>query len=425
MLLDSQWWSPQQLQNYQRSQLVQLLRHARANVPFYEHRLDAIMTPDGEVDWSRWNEIPIIRRQDVVAYGEQMRARDLPPGHGPTTMSSTSGTSGPPITLMSTSVANLALTGNRFRYYNWHGIDTSRDCCSVFGDDPAVAAWPDGQVLGQWGPDWELDALDGTLVRINRLTSYERIVDFLERRRPTYLTTGPNTAHAVALTARRLGSTVRLAAFLPHGAGATDRARTVIRESLGATTVDLYSSKEAGHIAHACPQGDGMHVNAESLLVEIVDDDGRPIGDGRQGRVIITSFFNTAQPLIRYDQGDLASWGNICPCGRHLPSLTKLVGRSTTLFHHPDGRIRSAYLGRNRELLKCEIWQVAQIGPTQFEVRYVPIDPNDPGDEAALAARIRELYFDDAEVSFRRMESIPAAASGKPREYVNEWGPSP
>jgi phenylacetate-CoA ligase len=422
MLMESQWWSPHELRNYQRSQLSQLLRHARKNVPFYEHRLDAVVKANGDIDWDRWNEIPIVRRQDIVEHGPRMLATALPAGHGPTSQSSTSGTSGAPIALTSTQVAHIALNGNRYRYYTWHGIDTSRDCCSVFGDDPAVAAWPEGQVLGPWGPDWDIDSLDGTLVRINRLTPYERVVDFIERRRPSYLTTGPNTAHAVALTAKRMGATIRFAAFLPHGAGLSEQARATIGDVFGARAVDLYSSKEAGHIAHACPDGDALHVNAESLLVEIVGDDGRPVAEGRQGRIVITSFFNTAQPLIRYDQGDLASWTS-CSCGRHLPALAKIVGRSTTLFYHPDGRVRSAFLGRSRDLLKCEAWQVAQTGPTQFEVRYVPIDRTDPGDEAAVAARIRELYFEDAEVSFRQLDSIPVRESGKPREYVNEWEP--
>jgi phenylacetate-CoA ligase len=423
MLMESQWWPADALRDYQRSQLSQLLRHAKQNVPFYEHRLDAVVKPNGDIDWDRWNEIPIVKRQDIVDHGDTLMAREVPTAHGGTTKSSTSGTSGAPVTLTSTQLAQVALNGNRFRYYKWHDVDWTRDCCSVFGDDPKVGAWPDGQALGPWGPEWEIDALDGTLLRINRLTPYEQILDFLTRKRPDYLTTGPNTAMALALTAKRLDRRISFKGFLPHGAAVTGRHREAIRSIFGAPSVDLYSTKEAGHIAHACPDGDGMHVNAESLLVEIVGDDGRPVGDGVQGRVVITSFFNAAQPLIRYDQGDLASWAKPCSCGRNLPTLTTVVGRSTALFYHPDGRVRSAFLGNSRDLLKCETWQVAQTGPTQFEVRYVPIDPNDPGDEAALAARMRELYFEDAEVSFKRITNIPAGTGVKPREYVNEWEP--
>jgi phenylacetate-CoA ligase len=141
---------------------------------------------------------------------------------------------------------------------------------------------------------------------------------------------------------------------------------------------------------------------------------------------VITTFFNAAQPLIRYDQGDLASWGDTCSCGRHLPNLLKLVGRSAILFRHPDGRLRSSFMGaKHRELLHCRTMQVAQVGPTLFEVRYVPLDRAVLADEETFAARVRELYFDDAQVHFRRLDEIPPGPNGKTPEFVSEWHPAP
>lgn len=423
MLLDSQWWTPRELMNYQRSQLRQLLTHARANVPFYETRLDAVFTPSGDIDWDRWTDIPIVRRQDIVERGETMLARVLPKGHEGVTTSKTSGTSGVPITLTSTQVAHIALNANRFRYYSWHEIDWTRTLCAIAGEDARQAAWPDGETGGPWGPEWDVDSLDGTMLRIYRGTPLEQVLEFLARKRVTYLTGGPNRAYALALTARRIGAEVRLQAVLPHGEATTQPARAAIREAFGARSVDLYSSKEGGHIAHLCPDGDGLHVNAESVLVEIVDEHGKPVPPGAQGRVVITPLFNAAQPLIRYEQGDFASWAPACSCGRHLPALANVIGRSTTLFYYPDGRPFPSYMGMHRHLLNCVGWQIAQTGPTRFEVRYVPVDPAAGADEAALAERIRQMYFDSAEVEFRRVDSISTTAAGKLREYVNEWEP--
>jgi phenylacetate-CoA ligase len=423
MLQESQWWTSRQLQNYQRSQLAQLLRHARANVPFYERRLDAVFTPGGDIDWDRWTDIPIATRQDLVERGDTTLARALPRGHEGVTTTRTSGTSGVPITLTSTQVAHVALNANRFRYYKWHDIDWTQTLCAVAGEDPQVGAWPDGQPAGPWGPDWDLDSLDGMMLRIYRGTPPEQVLEFLARKGASYMTGGPNRAYALAIIAKRIGAQVRLAAFLPHGEATTEPARTAIREAFGAHSVDLYSSKEGGHLAHLCPDGHGLHVNAESVLVEIVDDRGLPVAPGVEGRVVITPLFNAAQPLIRYEQGDFASWAPTCSCGRHLPVLTQIIGRSTALFYHPDGRPFPSFMGMHRHLLKCVTWQIAQTGPTRFEVRYVPADPDEPGDEIALAERMRQFYFDTAEVSFRRVPSISTTAAGKLREYVNEWEP--
>src|SRR3990170_3458026 len=92
MLLESQYWPPQQLLEYQRNQLSQLLEHARKNVPFYQTRLDPVLKRDGKIDWERWQEIPILTRQDLFDHRESMLTSILPPGHGETRNFWSSGT---------------------------------------------------------------------------------------------------------------------------------------------------------------------------------------------------------------------------------------------------------------------------------------------------------------------------------------------
>ena len=61
-----------------------------------------------------------------------------------------------------------------------------------------------------------------------------------------------------------------------------------------------------------------LHVNAESVLVEVVDDAGRPVAPGQSGRVVVTPFGSTPMPLIRYDQGDIVVAG-MCMSVRTMP----------------------------------------------------------------------------------------------------------
>ena len=84
MLMESQYWPPDQMLAYQRSQLGQLLHHARAQVPFYKSSLDPVFRRNGDIDWSRWHEIPIVTRADLRDKRNEMLAATLPPGHGPT-----------------------------------------------------------------------------------------------------------------------------------------------------------------------------------------------------------------------------------------------------------------------------------------------------------------------------------------------------
>ena len=99
MLMESQYWPEEVMVTYQRSQLEQLLRHARETVPFYKNRLDPVFKSNGSIDWDRWTEIPILRRADVVKGGEALMSVAPIPGHGPLGDVSTSGSTGDPVDL--------------------------------------------------------------------------------------------------------------------------------------------------------------------------------------------------------------------------------------------------------------------------------------------------------------------------------------
>ena len=249
------------------------------------------------------------------------------------------------------------------------------------------------------------------------------VLDFLDRRPCRYLISGPKTAHLLALEARRTGRALALEKIAIQSGRLGDDDRAICEQVFGAQVIDIYSSKEGGQMAYRCPHG-RMHVNAQGLLVEIIREDGSRAEPGEVGRVVITPFFSTAQPLIRYDQGDYAALGGVCTCGSQHPVLSDIVGRTLAVFHHPDGRTTLGILPNSaRDLLNCEFWQIAQVGPVDFEVRYVERDTPAPRDEAAFMTVFRSTYFADSRVSFRRLDSMPLTPAGKLNEYVREWTP--
>jgi phenylacetate-CoA ligase len=422
-LLESQFWPFERIAEHQRRQLDSLLRHARSNSAFYAGRLSSVFRANGAIDWGLWHDLPLVRRKDLRDHRDAMLATSVPQGHGNVMTSSTSGSSGSTISVSSDRLAALATAANRWRAFHWHGLDCSRIMLALLGGslDPAER----GNVArgGVWGPPWEPRALYGQFLRIDRATPVDRVLEVIAEERPDYLVTGPKVAHALALDVERVGAAVGFDRVLMQGSSASAADRDALRRVFGARPVELYSSKEAGQIAHACPDGHAMHINAESVLVEILDENDRPCPLGKQGKVVVTPLFNFAQPLIRYEQGDVAAF-TTCACGRGLPAIDRLIGRNTTLFYHPDGRVRGGLLpDATRDCLDCQGWQVAQIGPLEFEVRYVPRDAAAMGDEAAAAATFRATYFEDAQVSFRRVSEIPLSPAGKPIEYINEFKP--
>ena len=185
MLMESQYWLPETMLNYQRSQLAQLLRHARANVPFYEKRLDPVFTGSGDIDWERWEEIPIVTRSDMLERRDDMLARELPKGHGTVGTLASSGSTGLPIQITTNRLTVLAANSNRWRAHRWHGLDWSRTYTARDGLDPK-ADWPAGQALGPWGPRWDENALRGQAFRLSRNATVEQTLQYLSASKSTY-----------------------------------------------------------------------------------------------------------------------------------------------------------------------------------------------------------------------------------------------
>lgn len=141
----------------------------------------------------------------------------------------------------------------------------------------------------------------------------------------------------------------------------------------GVTLIDEYSAHEVGSIAIQCPDHAHYHVHAESVLVEVLHEDGSPCRSGEIGRVVVTPLHEFRTPLLRYALGDCPELGAQCPCGRGLPVLTRVLGRVRNMITLPNGEKRWPLPGdgRYREIGPSEQYQSVQRTHQRFEVRLV------------------------------------------------------
>lgn len=130
------------------------------------------------------------------------------------------------------------------------------------------------------------------------------------------------------ITDVRLDSIISSAEMLPP------EERRLVEEVFGKIVFDRYGCEEVGLIASECAEHDGMHVAAEGIYVEILGGDER-----RPGRIVVTDLTNKATPLLRYEIGDLASTrSGACRCGRGLPRIGNVVGRTSDVLYSPEGK---------------------------------------------------------------------------------------
>src|SRR5690606_16063774 len=153
-------------------------------------------------------------------------------------------------------------------------------------------------------------------------------------------------------------------------------------------------------------------VCAVSVLLEIVDDDGQPVGPGGEGWIAITALVNFAMPLIRYMIGDRASAGSPdpCACGRTLPAIERIVGRARNRFVLPDVR---AYWPSGelalamRRFVPFRQFQMVQTERGKIELRYVPDESETGADETGLAALVRKRVHPGVTVELKPVTEIP------------------
>lgn len=414
-LEQSQWWAPEELRAQQDRQLAALLRHARATVPFHEGRLAAAGLGDGAPPApERFRRLPLLTRQDVRGQKAGLLSRSVPPDHGKTYRNRTSGSTGAPLEVIGTAVNGLFWQAIALRDDLWHRRDFRGRCAAIRSGrdkvDPLAV-----HDLPTWGLCPPTLYETGPLTLFYHATPLPRQVELLESRSPHYLLTYPSNARALCRLAReRPVRLPDLRAVHTYGEPLTPGVRAAVREAWGVPVQDVYSCEELGFIALQCPDHEHYHVQSESVLVEVLDDDGDPCPPGRIGRVVLTSLHNFAMPLIRYAIGDHAEVGEPCPCGRGLPVLKRILGRRRNQVALPDGRrawpdvdaLWTAIPGASQI-------QAVQRSELHVEVRYARAEPLTPVEEQTVTGRIHEALGHPFRLTFHAEDAIGRQPNGK------------
>jgi phenylacetate-CoA ligase len=145
-------------------------------------------------------------------------------------------------------------------------------------------------------------------------------------------------AHLLIELGHGLAGRFRPRGVFTHGETTSAEDRAELRELYGVEPIDSYGTAECGAIAWQCRESDLYHVNHDAVVLELVDDDGRPVEPGQQGHVLLTSLWNPLMPFVRYRIGDSATWATRdCSCGARRPALSSIAGRTFAWIVAADG----------------------------------------------------------------------------------------
>jgi phenylacetate-CoA ligase len=418
----TQYLPPAALRERQFRQLEQLLGHAARHMPFYAPALRACgWQPGRTLTEAHWAALPLLTRVAVQQAGPALHSDAVPAAHGKIDHESTSGSTGVPIEVRRTALGAFFWSAFTLREEIWHGRDLAAKFAAIRRDGrrPPGAAGLFATQFDNWGPPVATVYPTGPAALLDVRCPIADQVAWLVQQAPAYLLSHAVNLHFLARHCREYGIRLpSLRGLRSSGEVLSEAARLDCREAWGLDPVDMYSAVETGYLALQCPEHGQLHVQAENALVEVLDGNQRPCRPGEVGRVVVTPLHNFAMPLLRYELGDLAEVGPPCPCGRTLPVLRRVLGRTRDMLILPSGERRLYYVGKATAAFPGIIQhQLVQTNRQRIEFRMVARRPLTAAEEQRLRDTVLSEIGHGFRLEFVYVDEIERTASGKYLEF--------
>ena len=331
----TQYWPAARLQELQIERLRALLLRAQRQVPYYRDAFsrigfDAARDFKGVPDLMR---LPLLDKAAIRGNIETLKADDA----NNLVRYNTGGSTGAPLTFFVGRHRVSHDVAAKWRATRWWDVD--------IGDREIVI----------WGSPIELGAQDrvrmvrDTLMRTELMSAFATTeagldghVERIRQRKPKMLFGYPTVLARIASHAEDKG--IRLDKLGIRVAFVTSEClyqsqREQIERVFGCPVANGYGGRDSGFIAHQCPAGK-LHITSEDIVIEVLDPEGRQLPPGESGEIVVTHLQSGDFPFIRYRTGDVGALDTEpCSCGRTLPVLKDVHGRTTDFLINQDGTL--------------------------------------------------------------------------------------
>ncbi|HKY31254.1 MAG TPA: hypothetical protein VJV23_01875 [Candidatus Polarisedimenticolia bacterium] len=399
----SQWLPPERLAERQLRRTRDLLRHAARETAYYG-ALFRKAGFDPEIrSLENLRSLPPLDKTILEARFDDLKSRRA----GRAVIRHTGGSTGRPVRVLVDEAELASRAARQHLSLMWLGWEPGRRVAFVWGSDTDAR-----EHRGAWG--LTKDRLLGTLwldAFSLRDDTLERDLERLRRHDPWAIVGYPSSLALLAGRAPAGWPPPSLRGVQTSAETLSPQARERIERGFGRPVLDRYGCREAGIVAHECPEG-SMHVAAESVLMET---------DG--GEVLLTSLDNMAMPLIRYRNEDMAELsGPPCPCGRGTPVVRAILGRRSDIIRSPSGRLLHGEFFTHLfyGVEGVERFQVRQTSASSLIITTVSRAAFDAAARRRLEEMIRRHGDEAFEVTWRQADDLPSGASGKFRFTLSD-----
>lgn len=412
----SQWLVPEAMAQLQRDNLRRFLVQIGGTVPYYQTLFAELgFNPEALDSVADLQRLPLLDKATIRAHTEQLKARDA---RGLKRFN-TGGSSGEPLIFYLGNERVSHDVAAKRRATRWWGVD--------IGDREIVV----------WGSPIELGSQDRVrllrdkLFRTELLSAFEmsqanlqKFVERIRQFRPAMLFGYPSSLALIAQFAGEQGIAldglgIRVAFVTSERL--YEHQREAIEKAFGCPVANGYGGRDAGFIAHACPEG-SLHITAEDMVLEIVDAAGKVVPVGESGEIVVTHLFTSEFPFVRYRTGDVGTLSDRpCACGRGLPVLASVEGRTTDFVTAADGTILHglALIYVLRDMPGVANFRIVQESLELTRVEVVPREALTDGMVAEIRQGLQARLGQGVAIEVSEVEAIAREQSGKFRYVVS------
>ena len=408
-LMRHQWKSREELVHEQTKKLRDMIRFCYDYIPYYRKKFKMInLYPSDIKEISDLKKIPPINKKEIISNKEDFYPRGLRIKFDTST---TGGTTGTPLSFRVSRYVRFLSAALRYRSWSAGGYHLG-DRILFFAGSSLIPN--KSKSLSKFANEMGRNLRSVSSFNIST-TTLDYCVEQINTWKPLFLRGYPSSIVELANHVERKNLNLhQLKAIFTTSETLFPHVRESIESTLKAKVYDGYGAGDGGLQSFEC-EHKRMHICTERSVLEVVNDSNCPIV-GEVGRILATDLENYAMPLIRYDLGDDAvASEDSCTCGRGLPLLDSLIGRTVSVFVTPQGKLIHGwfFLYMFWEFgERVRDYKVTQINEYNIEILVVPGSNFTPSILTTIEEYIHSNCVDWI-VEINLVEEIPKTSSGK------------
>jgi len=416
-----------ELKQMQADKLKEILLYSYNNVPYYTHVLgETEVVVDGKINLANLSKVPILTKDIIREHFDDLKCKDLDKRKW--YLNTSGGSTGEPVKFIQDNTSWDSGMGGKWFFSTFAG---------KYPGDKEIKLWGSERDIlkGSIGYNAKLKNMLFNRILLNSFKMSEedmmQYVDVINMNKPILIEAYVQSIYEFSKFIKKNKLNIHSPKGVITSAGTLyPEQKMLIEEVFNTKVYNRYGSREVGDMACSCEKDEGLHLNVFDHYIEILNDKFEPCKPEEIGQVYVTTLDNYSMPLIRYKIGDMAVFADDeqCSCGRGLPLIKKVVGRTNSMIKTKKGIFDSVAISTLFYFKENGIpfesfskYQFIQKTIDKVNIKIVLNNENIWNEEKKrLIFKLHKILGDNVNIEFEFVNDIEPTKSGKFLYIISE-----